>query len=101
MDKNAVFAALAAEVEQNELAFPTSARVALKLKQSLDANDAAVEAQQQLIENQKAEIVRINARYDAELARLKKLWAGAAPGSLPPLGEQPLAAPVAPSTPKR
>jgi hypothetical protein len=72
-----------------------------KLKQSLDANDAAVEAQQQLIENQKAEIVRINARYDAELARLKKLWAGAAPGSLPPLGELPLAAPVAPSTPKR
>ncbi|MBV8603781.1 MAG: DUF4124 domain-containing protein [Pelomonas sp.] len=55
-----------------------------KLKQALDANDASVEAQKQLIENQKAEIVRINKRYDAELARLKKLWAGAAPGSLPP-----------------
>lgn len=73
-----------------------------KLKQSLDANDAAVEAQQQLIENQKAEIVRINARYDAELARLKKLWAGAAPGSMPPLGELPkVAPPVTPSAPKR
>ncbi len=53
-----------------------------KLKQQLDANDAAVEAQKQLIENQKAELVRISGRYDLELARLKRLWAGAAPGSL-------------------
>lgn len=63
-----------------------------KLRQQLDANDAAVEAQQQLIENQKAEIVRINARFDAELARLKKLWAGAPPGSLPPLADDPATA---------
>ncbi|MFT7722494.1 MAG: hypothetical protein QM788_06655 [Roseateles sp.] len=69
-----------------------------KLKQALDANDAAVEAQQQLIENQKAELVRINARFDAELARLRKLWAGAAPGSLPPLEELPRTLP--PATPK-
>jgi hypothetical protein len=69
-----------------------------KLKQALDANDASVEAQEALIENQKAEIVRINARFDAELARLKKLWAGAAPGSMPPLGELPKTAP--PTTPK-
>lgn len=54
-----------------------------KLKQSLDANDASVEALLQLIENQRAESVRINKRFDVELARLKKLWAGAAPGSLP------------------
>lgn len=70
-----------------------------KLKQALDANDAGVEAQQQLIENQKAEIVRINARFDAELARLKKLWAGAAPGSMPPLGELPRTAPPPTATP--
>jgi hypothetical protein len=57
-----------------------------KLKQQLDANDAAVEAQRQLIENQKAELVRINNRYDAELARLKRLWGGAPPGSLGPMG---------------
>jgi hypothetical protein len=63
-----------------------------KLKQAMDANDAAIEAQQQLIENQRAEIVRINSRFDAELARLRKLWAGAAPGSLPPLLENPTAA---------
>ena len=55
-----------------------------KLKQQLDANDASSEAQQQLIENQKAELVRINGRFDRELARLRKLWNGAAPGSLPP-----------------
>lgn len=64
-----------------------------KLKQALDANEAAVEAQQVLIENQKAELVRINSRFDAELARLKKLWAGAAPGSMPPLAEPPRKAP--------
>lgn len=56
-----------------------------KLKQQLDANDAGVDAQQQLIENQKAELVRINSRYDLELTRLRKLWAGAAPGSLGPM----------------
>lgn len=69
-----------------------------KLKQALDANDASIEAQQVLIENQKAEIVRINTRFDAELARLRKLWAGAAPGSMPPLGDLPKTAP--PPTPK-
>ncbi len=53
-----------------------------KLKQQLDANDAAADAQRELVENQKAELVRIGGRYDAELARLKRLWAGAAPGSL-------------------
>ena len=35
----------------------------------------------------------------AELARLRKLWAGAAPGSIPPLDDQPKAAPPAPSKP--
>ena len=69
-----------------------------KLKQLLDANDASIEAQQVLIENQKAELVRINTRFDAELARLKKLWGGATPGTLPPLGELPATAP--PTTPK-
>ncbi|MBV8603446.1 MAG: hypothetical protein JO224_02055 [Pelomonas sp.] len=60
-----------------------------KLKQSIDANDASVEAQKHLIENQKAELVRINKRYDVELARLKKLWGGAAPGSLPASDDEP------------
>jgi hypothetical protein len=55
-----------------------------KLKQQVDANDAAVDAQKLFIEQQEAERVRVNRRYDLELARLKKLWAGAAPGSLGP-----------------
>lgn len=56
-----------------------------KIKSALDANDASLEAQKSLVQNQQAETVRINALYDAELARLKKLWAGAPPGSLGPL----------------
>lgn len=55
-----------------------------KVKLGLDANDAALEAQRSLVQNQQTEVVRINALYDAELARLKKLWAGAMPGSLGP-----------------
>jgi hypothetical protein len=53
-----------------------------KLKQQLDANEAATQAQRELVENQKVELVRVNKLYDVELARLKKLWAGAPPGSL-------------------
>ncbi len=68
----------------DEAEFYAGRQMPAKLKQALDANDASVEAQRALIDNQKAEIVRVNARYDAELARLRKLWAGAAPGSLPP-----------------
>ncbi len=58
-------------------------RLPIKLRTKLEANDAAQQAQQDLIQGQKAEIIRINALYDAELARLKRLWAGAAPGSVP------------------
>lgn len=53
-----------------------------KIKMQLDANDASVEAQRSLVQNQRLEEVRIDALYDAELARLKKLWAGAQPGSM-------------------
>ena len=54
----------------------------LKLRLALDANDAGVEAQRALVQNQQAEAVRINASFDVELARLRRLWAGAAPGSM-------------------
>jgi hypothetical protein len=53
-----------------------------KLKQQLEGNWAATEAQRTAIMNQQAELERINRLYDAELARLKKLWAGATPGTL-------------------
>lgn len=61
------------------------------LKQRVDANDALLEAQKSLAQNQQIDVARINALYDAELARLKKLWAGAPAGSLGPL---PQSAPV-------
>jgi hypothetical protein len=53
-----------------------------KLTQALDANDAAVEAQRTLVQNQQVEVVRINNLFDVELERLKRLWAGAPPGSM-------------------
>ena len=53
-----------------------------KLKQALDANDASVEAQRTLVQNQQAEVVRINTLFDVELERLRRLWAGAQPGSM-------------------
>jgi hypothetical protein len=53
-----------------------------KLREQLDANDAATAAQRDAQVNQKAELERINAAFDVELERLRRLWAGAAPGSL-------------------
>jgi hypothetical protein len=53
-----------------------------KLRQQLSANDAAADAQRHAIATHRAELDRINGNYDAELERLRKLWAGAPPGSL-------------------
>lgn len=52
------------------------------LKAQLDANDAAVAAQRSAMRTQQAEFDRINKLYDAELAHLEKLWAGAPAGSI-------------------
>ena len=65
-----------------ESEFYVGKQIPLKLRQQLDANDAATAAQRSLVQNQKDEILRIDNLYDLELARLKKLWAGATPGSL-------------------
>ena len=54
------------------------------LKQQLEANDVAAAAQRNAIKNAQAEQERINANFDVELARLRKLWSGASPGSLGP-----------------
>jgi hypothetical protein len=56
----------------------------VRLKQQFYANDAGVAAQRQAAANQEAELVRINKLYDVELERLRRLWAGAPLGSLPP-----------------
>lgn len=77
-------AALAAERKPllNEAEFYVGKALPLKLRSQLDANDAAAEAQRSLIQNQQSEVIRINRLYDAQLARLKKLWGGAQPGSM-------------------
>ncbi len=60
-----------------------------KLKAAIEANDASFEAQRTSSTNQEAELVRINRLYDEELERLRRLWAGAQPGSLGPLPPAP------------
>ncbi len=70
-----------------------------KLKAALDANDAALEGQRGVVVTQEAEMARINRLYDDELVRLRKLWAGAPPGSLGPSGPGgPTGAAAAPGT---
>jgi hypothetical protein len=66
----------------DEAEFYVGKQMPLNLKQQIDGNDAASEAQRNLLQNQKAEIVRVNNLYDLELERLRKLWSGAQPGSL-------------------
>ena len=66
----------------SEAEFYIGKALPLKLKQALDANDATTDAQRTLIQNQQVEMVRINALYDAELVRLRRLWAGAPAGSM-------------------
>jgi hypothetical protein len=71
----------------DEMEFYKGKKLPLKLRQQLDANDAAAAAQRSLVQNQKEELKRIDALYDVELDRLRKLWAGAPAGSLPALAQ--------------
>ena len=52
----------------------------------------SIQAQHDLLVTQQSEVGRITALFDAELARLRKLWGGAEPGSLGPLPQSALAA---------
>lgn len=63
-----------------------------KLRQQFDANDGATAAQRDAQVTQKAEFDRVSKLFDAELARLKRLWAGAVPGSLGPATAEAVAA---------
>jgi hypothetical protein len=67
----------------DEAEFYKGKAIPMRLKQQIDANDAAVEAQKTAVSNQQAEMVRINKLYDEELGRLRRLWAGAPAGSVP------------------
>ncbi len=66
-----------------EAEFYKSKPMPFKLKSELDANNAMLTAQADIVANHAAETKRVNANFDGELARLRKLWAGAAPGTLP------------------
>jgi hypothetical protein len=67
------------------------------LKRKIDDNDAARQAVTDSLTNNEAELKRVNGNYDLELERLRKLWAGAAQGSLGTLTivEKPAAKPAA------
>ena len=67
-----------------EAEFYQGRRLPAKLQQQLDSNEAVTASQRQLMAANDAEGQRIHARFDAEMDRLKRLWAGAAPGSLGP-----------------
>lgn len=84
----------------DEAEFYVGKALPAKVKQQLDGNDAATEAQRSLILNQQAELVRINDNYDTELERLRKLWSGAAPGSMGVL-PKPLPTGAAASAPRK
>lgn len=84
----------------DEAEFYKGKAVPPKLKQQLDANDASTAAQRSAMLNQQAELDRVSALFDAELERLKRLWAGAPPGSLATLnGAQASNAPLGKTTP--
>jgi hypothetical protein len=70
---------------QTETEFYQGKELPRKLKVQIEQNQAATEAQRHSIEQHRAEIARIDGLYDEELARLKKLWAGAQPGTVGPI----------------
>jgi hypothetical protein len=55
------------------------------LRARISANEGAVEAQRTILRDQESERERLTLQYDAELNRLRALWAGAAPGRLGPM----------------
>lgn len=67
---------------QQEAEFYVGRTMPFKLRQQIEDNSVSTEAQKTLVANAQAELVRINALYDAELARLRRLWAGEPPGSV-------------------
>jgi hypothetical protein len=69
----------------DEAEFYAGKALPAKLKAALDANDTATDAQRSAVATQQAELDRVNRLYDAELDRLRRLWAGAQPGSLGPM----------------
>ncbi|MFO1339553.1 MAG: hypothetical protein U1F53_15235 [Burkholderiaceae bacterium] len=84
------------DVDTQALAHEREAVTTKTLPQSLRAriasNEGAIEAQQTILHDQQAERDRLNQQFDAELNRLRALWAGAVPGRLGPIQPAPVAA---------
>ncbi len=68
-----------------EAEFYVGKTLPMKLKRQFDSIEATETGLQAALDTQVEEVARINDMYDIELERLKKLWGGAAPGSLGPL----------------
>jgi hypothetical protein len=68
-----------------EVKFYAGRTVPAALKRLIDASDAAFAAQADLFRGLQQQIEGIVATYDREGERLRKLWAGAPPGSMGPL----------------
>lgn len=56
--------------------FKSPAQWPAKLKRQMEENEQQLAGQQRFIASQQDEKQRINARFDEELAKLKRLWAG-------------------------
>jgi hypothetical protein len=81
---------------QDEAEFYKGKDLPPRLKAQFDANTVTTEAQRSLVATHQAELNRMTAFYDEELARLRKLWAGATPGSMGNLGSAEAAASTTP-----
>ena len=66
-----------------ETEFYKGKRLPSALRTQIEANDAQQQAQRDIISQQRAEMVRLNAIYDAELDRLRRMWNGESPGTVP------------------
>lgn len=73
------------KVALGEAEFYKTTTLPPKLRYEIESNEAATASQRVLIQGQEAEAARIHARFDSELERLRRLWAGAPSGSLGPL----------------
>jgi hypothetical protein len=77
-----VLAAEREPLEKQNGFFPNGKGRPQSITSGLEANDAKVLAQTTIQKRARDEEAEINARYKERLVRLKKLWAGAPPGSL-------------------
>jgi hypothetical protein len=68
-----------------EAEFFAGREMPVRLRVQINAVEAATNAQREATVQQQAELARINRLFDIELDRLRRLWAGAAPGSMGPL----------------